>query len=269
MNAETINFEDIIENGKENELFSADSRVDFVRHGKPEYTEEEIETGKYEGELSDESKENVRKNAENLVRDIDKEKEIIVFLTSPKNRAKETAEIYKDVFEKEKIFIYEEMITKAVLLRDAELNADFLDNQEEAVNRGEINWDDWMEFWVDEFKKEKLPEEVEKPEEVRERVGKFIGLLKNLDILIRPPKNKKVHYICIGHEEIVRDLLEEGYNTGTVKGTNLDYGEKLRMDIYKSQSDENASLKLEYKGNESIFDFDATEKRFEKHKDNN
>ncbi|MCK5475521.1 MAG: histidine phosphatase family protein [Candidatus Pacebacteria bacterium] len=269
MNAETINFEDTIENGRENEPFSADSRVDFVRHGKPEYTEEEIETGKYEGELNDESKENVRRSAENFARNINKEKEIIVFLTSPRNRAKETAEIYKDVFEKEEIFIYEEMITKATLLRNTELNADFLDNQEEAVNSGEISWDDWMEFWVDESEKEKLSEGVESPDEVRERVGKFIGLLKDSDILIRPPKNKKVHYICIGHEEIVRDLLEEGYDTGIAKGTNLDYGEKLRMDIYKSQSNKNASLKLEYKSNESTLDFDATEKKFEKHKDNN
>ena len=261
--------EKYFENIEKKEVFSADSRVDFIRHGKPEYAEEEIKTGKYEGELRDESKENVRKNAESFAGEINKEKEIIVFLTSPKNRAKETAEIYKDVFEKEKISIYEGIVTKATLLRDAGLNVDFLDNQEKAVNNGEISWDDWMEFWVDESEKEKLSEGVEKPEEIRKRVGKFIGLLKDSDILIRPPKGKKVHYICIGHEEVVRDLLEEGFDTGTAKGTGLDYGEKLRMDIYKSQSDKNVSLNLEYRGNESNLDFDATEKRFEKPKDNN
>ncbi|NOQ68468.1 hypothetical protein GQ568_03435, partial [Patescibacteria group bacterium] len=43
--------------------FSADLRVTFIRHGKPEYTEEEIETGNFEGELSSQTKEEIKNNA--------------------------------------------------------------------------------------------------------------------------------------------------------------------------------------------------------------
>ncbi len=157
-----------IEN-KEEEPFKADLRVDFIRHGKPKYTQEEIGSGKFEGELMPEGIEQVRSSALELARGIDKDKELVVIWTSPRKRAQQSSEIIRDIFNKEKIPIIEkgwkrkekeertdeEQPRTEETLRDVKLTGEFVDELKK------IAVADWMEYWA---KAEELPKGIEKPD---------------------------------------------------------------------------------------------------------
>ena len=71
-----------------------------------------------------------------------------------------------------------------------------------------------------------------------------------------------MHFICVGHEETVRDLLEEAYDTGTEKGTGPAYGETLRVDIDKSTPEKDAIFDLKYRNLETKLGFNKKERNF-------
>jgi broad specificity phosphatase PhoE len=245
---------------EEEEPFKADLRVDFIRHGKPKYTQGEIESGKFEGELIPEGIEQVKSSALELARGIDKDKELIIIWTSPKKRAQQTSEIIRDIFNEEKISIIEkgwkrkeqkekideEPIRTQEPLRDVKLTGEFVGELKK------IAVADWMEYWA---KAGELPKGIEKPEEVKERTERLITHLERIARTIEPPKGKKLHFICVGHEETVRDLLEEAYGSGTKKGTGPNYGEVVRMDIHKSEPNKDAVLNLNYRDSKAKLNF--------------
>jgi len=243
------------------EPFEADLRVDFIRHGKPEYTKEEISTAKIEGRLTDVGKQQIEESAIKLTKEIDKKKELVVIWVSPKRRAQETAKIIRDTFDKEEMPILTKGITTQQLrtqkpLGDVQMTPEFINQliKEKAVN-------DWMKYWI---KSEKLPEGVEKPEEVKTRLKRIITYLERIARKIYPESGKKLHFICIGHEEIFRDLLNEGYGLGTQKGTGPDYGESLRIDIHKSSEDGDAVLDLKYRNQDVKLGFKKDERKIYK-----
>ena len=75
---------------------------------------------------------------------------------------------------------------------------------------------------------------------------------------------KKIHFFCFGHEETVRDLLEEAYGMGTKAGTGPIYGEALRMDIFKSEKDKDAVFDLKYGEDKATLGFNDKSGNFYK-----
>lgn len=257
---------------KEEEPFGADLRVDFIRHGRPSYTKEEIESGKVEGALTTEGREQIKSSALELAQDIDKNKELIIIWRSPKRRAQQASEIIRDIFAQEEIPIIEKgwqrkkewegkldekQLRTKESLSDVKMTGEFIDEliKEEAMA-------DWMEYWT---KAEKLPKGVERPEEVKKRTERLVTYLERIARIIYPPANKKLHFICVGHEETVRDLLEKAYGLGTKRGTGPSYAEIVRMDIHKSTEEKDATLDLKYRNEEAKLGFEKEERRFYHH----
>lgn len=237
---------------KEKKLTGPDLIVDFVRHGKPEYTNEEIRSAIIEGNLTEEGVNQVKERAVELASKIDKEKEFVVFWVSPKQRAQQTAKIIFDVFRNQNIPVIKDLRT-IKSLSDVKMSPAFIKDllKNDAIGK-------WMEYWTE----SDLPEDTEKPEEVRKRVERIITYLERIARNIAPAENKKLHFICVGHEEIFRDLLEEGYGLGTKDNTGPNYGEIMSVGINKSVSGKKAKLKLDYHGQLTELDFDNKSRRF-------
>lgn len=199
-----------------------------------------------------------------MAKGIDKEQELVIIWVSPKARAQQTAGIIKTILEKEGALILEKgwkgektikeplRITKP--LKDVTMTPKFIQELIKAEATG-----DWMRYWTE---SEKLPEGVETPEEVKTRTKRLITYLERIARSIKSPEGKKLHFICVGHEEIVRDLLEEAYGLGTEKGTGPDYGEVLRMNINKSSVERDATLNLKYRNLDSRLGFNIKERNF-------
>lgn len=240
---------------RESEIPSeADLSVDFVRHGKPEYTDEERKSAKFEGNLTEEGIEQVKERATELASKIDKERELVVFWVSPRTRAQQTAEIIYSVFQEQNIPVIKDLKT-VKSLSDVKISPDFLKDLLKSDTIGK-----WMEYWAG----ADLPEGTEKPEEVKKRVARVITYLERIARNITPIEGKKLHFICVGHEEIFRDLLEEGYGLGTKDHTGPGYGEVMSMGIRRSKQEQDAVLELKYKGQETELGFNRESRRFYK-----
>lgn len=239
---------------RERESTLPDLRVDFVRHGKPEYTDEEIQSATAEGNLTEEGANQIKERAVELASRIDKEKEFVVFWVSPKRRAQQTAKIIFDIFKEKNIPIIKDLRTVRSL-SDVKASPAFIEDllKNDAIEK-------WMEYWT----KSDLPEDTEKPEEVRKRVERIITYLERIARNIVPAENRKLHFICIGHEEIFRDLLEEGYGLGTKDNTSPNYGEIMNVDIKKSEPGKDAKLILNYHNQSAGLEFDKGIRKFYK-----
>ena len=231
-----------------------DLKVDFVRHGKPVYTKEEMESLELEGELTPEGEVDIKRKALNLSSQLDKEKELIVFWVSPKRRAQQTAKVMRGVFLDQGVSVLKEPKTFQSLA-DIKVNKAFF---ADLIKNGALN--DWMEYWV----ANELPEGTEKPQDVRKRVTKVMTFLDRVARNVKPEGNKKLHFIVIGHEEIFRDILEDAYGFGTKKGTGPDYGESLSLDFTKSEPGKNADIKLQFRGKEAKLELDKNTRSLNK-----
>jgi len=240
---------------RENEMpLEADLKVDFIRHGKPEYTDEEKESAKFEGRLTEEGINQIKDKALELAGQIDKEKELVVFWISPRMRAQQTAEIIYNIFQEQDIPAIKDLRTVRSL-SDVRMGPNSI---KDLVKNSVIG--KWMEYWAESA----LPEDTEKPDEVKKRVERIITYLERIARKITPAENKKLHFICVGHEEIFRDLLEEGYGLGTKNSTGPSYGEVMSMDIRKSEQGQDAVLELRYKGQETELGFNKGSRKFYK-----
>ena len=236
---------------KEQPPFSADLRVDFIRHGKPIYTKEERLSGQYEGQLTPESVEKFKQEIEKLADSIGAE-ELVVIWASPRDRAQQSSKIIEEVLGGKGINVVK--IGTKDSLCDVKTTPDFVKEISE-----KDSMQDWMKYWTTTGE---LPGGVETPEDVKKRTERLITYLERISRTIILPKNKKLHFICVGHEETVRDLLEEGFGQGTNKGTGPDYGEALRIDVIKSTPEQDAELDLKYRDSESELRFKKDTRKF-------
>ncbi len=233
--------------------FEADLKVDFIRHGKPRYIDEEIRSAIIEGNLTEEGIGQIKERALELAGKIDKEKELVVFWVSPKRRAQQTAEILFDVFKEQDIPVIRDLKT-VKSLSDAKMTPEFIENLlKSGVGK-------WMEYWTE----SDLPEGTETPEEVKKRVERVITYLERIARNTVSTGGKKLHFICVGHEEIFSDLLEEGYGLEIKSGAGPGHGEVMSMDIKKSEQEQDAVLKLKYRGQETELGFNKEERKFYK-----
>ncbi len=246
-------FEQKIER-KKNEVFESDLRVDFIRHGEHFYTEEELEKGEMEGLLSDKGIKEIENLSEELGKTIKKDKEFVVMWISSKRRALQSSIIIADKLKERGINVHS-MKTRDSL-RDVKLDNDFVD---EIIKNGEL--DNWMKYWS---QRDNLPIETEAPKDVKKRVNRILTYLERIARKVKPINDKKIHFLCIGHEEIVRDLLEESFSMGTEKGTGPEYAEFVRVDITKSENDKDAELNLKFRGKNTTLGFNKESRDFYK-----
>ncbi len=245
---------------KEEMPFEADLRIDFIRHGKPVYSAEERQTGNFEGELTSEGKEQISFSAENIAKNIDKEKEIIVIWSSPKKRTRETSEIIKAALDKQGIPLIEPQIKLKKSLRDVQITRALI---EDMTRNGVLS--DWMEYWV---KNRELPSGVESPEEVSKRVNRVITYMERIARKVEPKDGKKLHFVCVGHEELFKDFLEKGYGLEPKRTSGPAYGEVLRIDIHKSEPSKDAVLDLSYRDKKTKLGFDKDKRELYKQESN-
>lgn len=249
---EGINFNKSIELNEEIKK-QPDLVVNFIRHGKPEYTSEEKVAGEYEGNLTAEGIAQIEKSALDLVADIDKGKEIVLIWKSPKRRAQQSAEIIKNVLINNGVQVLEKKASaNKISLKDTKLGPSF----------STPDWSNWMEEWVKQ--ETELPGDTEKPEEVKSRVGRVLTYLEKISKKVKPDAGKRLRIVCVTHEEMFRDLLEEGFETGTQKGTGPTYGETLKINISSAPDKGDASFDMKYRGRDSRVKFDNKTRQFSK-----
>lgn len=230
-----------------------DLRVDFVRHGTARYSRKDVDRLTIEGWLPKLSKKQVRTTAISLASNIDKENELVVFWVSPKRRARETTEIFEEVFKKKGISVHK---TKTVTsLRDLYYGHDLVAD----YKSGKVH--NLIEYWLENIDYLK---DAEKPENVKKRVEIIVTYLERIARMIAPVDNKSLRFICVGHEELFRDLLEEGFGWWTKYKKGPENAEVMGMDIFKSQPGKNALLKLTFRGQVAELGFNPQKREFHK-----
>lgn len=231
-----------------------DLRVDFVRHGEAAYTADDINQATIEGYLTEVGKRQVKDTAFRLSGEIDKEKECVVFWVSPKNRALQTAQIMEEVFVERGIPIHHSGTTQS--LRDIQLDSTFIQKLFDKKAVGDL-----IEFWYDHA--DSFPD-TESPAKVRKRVEKVITYLERIARMIKPLENKRLRFICVGHEEIFRDLLEAGYGFGTRDHSGAGNAEVMEMDIQASRPGVDAVLRLKFRDRQAELRFNPQRREFYK-----
>jgi broad specificity phosphatase PhoE len=157
-----------------------DLTVDFVRHGKPKYTQDEEVSGQLEGVLTEEGIVQAREIGSELAGKIVAEKEFVVLWSSGKNRAIQTAKIIHDVFSERGIPLLtnsrgeDRGIRTRDSLRDIKTGATdpanpkegspfwdaiyFANKAGEKLSSGEdVGFDRWLEFWVEKTRRVNYP----------------------------------------------------------------------------------------------------------------
>ncbi|MFA5987173.1 MAG: histidine phosphatase family protein [Candidatus Paceibacterota bacterium] len=241
--------------------------LDYVRHEKPEYTKEERMKGEYGGTLTEESRTKARDHAEILAASIDKDNELVIFWTSPKSRARQTCDIYKQVFQEKGIEVREndEFQQTKESMRDVITKDGSMGEIAEKMKAAGKEWGEWMEYWTE---SSKLPKGAETSGDLAKRSARVIAYLERVARTVAPNTDKKLHFVCIGHEEGVRDLLEASLGQGTKKGTGPTYGEGVHAEIKAAGRSESgefvspAEIKVSFRGKEGETKFDPKTRSF-------
>lgn len=228
---------EVVAENKEKEPTKSNLVVYWVRHGQAVYTKEEMEAGDAFGELTDDGIETSRQTALFIASKIDNDERVIIW-ASPKTRALKTAEIIEEILKKERKNV-QGAIVQIEDARDLKTTkegaATFWGRFEDQYG---ADYKRWMEFYQ---KHSPLPAGVETPYLIRVRVAELLYTLNNLagDL----PNDKRTHLIVITHEEMLTDLLNEGFESGILNDTNAKNGEVLVVEIFKDQP-----FKMEFRG---------------------
>lgn len=177
----------------------------------------------------------------------------MVIWSTPKKRGKDTANIVRRVLKEAGVSVIEnENKLEKKSLKDVRFSADL-----------EIpDWGNWMSYWAN--NEGKIPENMEKPTDIKRRIQRVLTYLERIARQVNPKENKKLHFVCVTHEELFRDLLEEGFGYGTEKGTGPINGETLTIDINKSVNDGEAVFNMKFGDDESSLSFNSKSREFKK-----
>ena len=271
--------------------FEADLRVDFIRHGKPNYKLHE------EGALDPDTQSLVRKEAETFVSNI-KPGEVIWIWKSPRNRAQETAKIYAEVLEQNGIKVEKNktqpQATDASLIEFANLgkshtdkkflslspfdypppndyltpantgNTPLIPDNDYTSNMSALDYTYPLALSnTGHTYKKKTPKypKLERPKTPEKVVGtnpvkiRVLMMMQMFDTLARKnpiAADKKLHIIVFGHEELFDDILDAGSEPGFLGGPT--YGERMQMDMFKGEKPtDGLKVKIQYRDYEGEF----------------
>jgi broad specificity phosphatase PhoE len=214
----------------------------FVRHGKPYYSQKELEEGIIEGTLREEGTRQVKEAASEIVT-IAKRREqtLMLIVHSPRRRARESAALITDALKNAGI---ETQMYMCKELRDVSFSGAFLDQQYSDVIAGRTSWDRWMEYWMN-FGT--YDSKTDSPEQVSGRAVRVLNRL--MDLASRQVfQRRNVIVVVVGHEEGVRDLLLKALNMRTELGQGQAYAEKVLVTIRIDKARNEADLKVEFRG---------------------
>lgn len=219
----------------------------LVRHGQAGYEEDvkKPETKKcaiqFEGEITLDGKEQIKGAAKEIIKQIiNKEKELVILLRSPRNRAGESLDILKMILEKSRINVYPKVEIDENLA-DATLTQEFLDEFEEQKKQDKDLI--WMNFWKKESGKFK---NVESAEDFTKRMQALISGFQQFSLKAEIPEDKKIRFICLTHEEEIKNIAEHcGIKVDAVKN-----GEIMEMNIIPAGNEDEALIIRTKVGNE-------------------
>jgi broad specificity phosphatase PhoE len=244
---------------REVSLFAADLRVDFVRHGKPFYSpEEKAGDGQVEGLLAPEGKVQAQEVAQRIAAEISND-ELAVVWCSQRNRALETAAEIVSVLKSAGIeFVYPAKSDHIDLGANAEIRtitslssaAATWETMRELERIGVM--DSLVEFWV---KGDNLPKGLETIESVHYRSLRVLTYLIRVAKRINVP-DKKLHFICVGHEEGTDEVLEHAFGMGVHLGDGPKYAELTRVDISSQADSDYYRLEVAFRDQKSTLQFD-------------
>ncbi|MEK7589531.1 MAG: histidine phosphatase family protein [Patescibacteria group bacterium] len=235
---------------KEEEPKTQELIVDFVRHGGTEYTEEFPD-------ITERGKEEIRATAEQIAATIDPQQEIVVFWSSSAMRAKGSAEVMKQVFEKHGIEIAKQSSISS--LRQMEVkDPDFIFNLfdkiiEEGKNPEEVFLE--HETWAGE-----KSEKVETRTEIQKRIDRIMNYLRYAAEHINT-QGKRLRIIGTTHFETMQPLIQEifGKETGELLKTGEDF--EIRMKHNRNTGD--TEVEFSFRGKEKRgYHFDKETRKF-------
>ncbi|HBK34991.1 hypothetical protein A2239_01440 [Candidatus Uhrbacteria bacterium RIFOXYA2_FULL_40_9] len=260
-----------------------DLKATFFRHGRPTYSREELISGQMEGELSEESQKQVEASAKLLADQIDKKRELVVMWSSPKNRAVQTSQIVRRVFEEKGVpFLRKKTgevrpTKKLEMIRDFETAGDekgspfwdkLIEIQGEDVllpsgkKMGIANWQESLHVLSQTEGFEDL--QAEHPDHIRKRAMSILAHLEFIARKMEPPEGKTLRFIVFGHEEIVTPLLQEALGQGVESGTGPTYAEPLTIGIHPAKEGEQALVDLQFREQRVSLGFDPQSRNIHK-----
>lgn len=230
--------------------FQSDATITFLRHGKPEYTAEEIKKYDFEGKLTDEGKEQVKESAKELAREIKNNNEVVVVWSSGRNRADETSKILVDALEKE-----------GIIVLDRKKESDNKHRNFTSLSAPDITSEFWkqkpkdeffVKIWKELYEKDKLPQGVETPDESEKKFKRVLALNRRAINIFNDKRRKDRHFsklriINVGHFETATPIIYEAY--GGRAGIDKEYGlEDAGIINLEMQNLNNESIiRLDYK----------------------
>lgn len=205
-------------------LGQPDIVVDFVRHGKAEYSEEPWESTTFEGALTSEGRDQAENAAQTLVSRMNKDKELLVLWTSPKKRALETVAIMLPVFYQNGILPHE--LSVRTLLQDVQLDISQLREYLES-DFGKTAIEQWLVS-------KNLPKGNETPEQLTHRTNSVLFYLDKAARVVQPSGGKRLRFVLIGHEETAINILQFAFREEPTSKLSPKNGEILELGIYQS-----------------------------------
>jgi hypothetical protein len=109
-----------------------------------------------------------------------------------------------------------------------------------------------MEYWAT----QPLPDGVETPVEVTKRIERVITFLERVKRQVTPGDGKVLRMVCVGHEELFRDLLEASFGIGTAPGTGPTYGESMQLSLRTSPPSGETTVAVRFRDEEATLAFD-------------
>jgi len=242
-------------------------QVDFMRHGSTKYVEnftsdeEKINmAGEFPRDLTPEGEEEVRKEAEKIIKSIDPKNEVIVLWSSPAWRAQGSEAIIRDMLDERGIAVY----------RDSAISQMRNFDQHDKVYMNSV-WERLApisktaesiyardpEFQEKNEKFESLPEVRARAEQVFNWI-RYLAERANLD-------GKKLHIIGVTHFEFLNPIMEDIFgfmvedDEGVGKGENM----TIKFDFDSESKGKELSITADFRGvhKEGII-FDPLKRKF-------
>lgn len=239
--------------------------TDFIRHGESKYREvlmsdeERSELGnKRPLDLTDKGVEQVKQTAMELVKTINKDEEVVMLWTSPAWRARGSADLIREVLEKEGITVLrEDVITSMRPIKQKD--AGYMAGVWGRVNKEGLNGDAVFarhpEFQVPNDKVESYPEAKQRAERVYNWI-RYIA--EKIDT-----NGKRLHIIGTTHFEFLNPIMEELFGFDVEKDEGVSKGEPMRITFEFDKNAGETRVSADFRGqHKEALTFDAENRRF-------
>ncbi|TSD02553.1 MAG: hypothetical protein Athens071416_644 [Parcubacteria group bacterium Athens0714_16] len=261
-------------------------KVFRFRHGSTEYTELNPDITTDEFDLTEKGKDEVTAGANSIMKTLDKEKDVIVFVSSPRVRAKGSMKIVRDIFENNGFTIWKSRDDSRLIKKELRSGDDFNDegnpiekdhpdfrsSREKTMNalkdltenKG-ADLSDITDISIAWANAKDRVGNLENFDEAGERTKKLIDLAFKVAHTTQKKTEKQIVIISFEHAETI-DPITSAISEGELslkKGNSINKGEPLEMDISTTDyslkvsfpmRDDKKMTKLAYNKENKIFE---------------